>query len=334
MPVLEPDEVAVGARLEPDRAVRRGGAGAELAGLRDRPGRELGATDPGREAEVVLDPARRARLAAECAALDDERVESLGRAVDRCTEPCGTAPDDHEVDLLAWSELEPDPERPRHLTRRRIAELRPAWKPHERQLVVPEPFDQGDRRHVVSVARVQPRRGQPVPAGELDHPPGRVGGLRPDDVHADAVAALQALAAGDERRQQEIAEWPVLEQQRLQRFTLHGDVAHRPGHDGRQVDGLAGEQVRLAEESGRAVPDDLAACGVEDRCFALDDRDQRVAAVADLEQDVADLCPALLTVLGEQRQLTLREHRRRRGHPETVSTEWLGQSPPGSDPDS
>ena len=156
--VLEPDEVAVGARLEPDRAVRRGGAGAELARLRDRPGRQLGATDPGREAEVVLDPARRARLAAERAALDDERVEPLGRAVDRRAEPCGTAPDDHEVDLLAWSELEPDAERPRHLTGRRIAELRPAGQPHERQLVVTEPFDQGDRRHVVRVARVQPRR--------------------------------------------------------------------------------------------------------------------------------------------------------------------------------
>ena len=124
--ILEPDDVAVGARLEPDRAVGRRGAGAELPRLRDRPGRELGAADAGREAEIVLDPARRARLAAEPAALDDERVEPLGRSVDGRAETRRAAPDDHEVDLLARSELEPDAERPGHLAGRRIAQLRAA----------------------------------------------------------------------------------------------------------------------------------------------------------------------------------------------------------------
>ena len=157
VPVLESDEVAVGAGLEPDRAVRRGGAGAELARLRDRPGRQLGAADAGREAEVVLDPPRRARLAAECAALDDERVEPLGGAVDRGTEPRRAASDDDEVDLLAWSELEPDAERPRHLARRRVAQLGAAGQPHERQLVVSGARRSARPPHVVGVARCRAR---------------------------------------------------------------------------------------------------------------------------------------------------------------------------------
>ena len=57
------------------------------------------------------------------------------------------------------------------------------------------------------------------------------------------------------------------------------------------------------------MADDLGPRGIEDRRLALDDRDQRIAAVTDLEEDVADVCAALLTVLGEQRQLSLREHR-------------------------
>ena len=65
------------------------------------------------------------------------------------------------------------------------------------------------------------------------------------------------------------------------------------------------------------MTDDLGSRGVEDRRLALDDRDQRVAAVTDLEEDVADLGAALLAVLGEQRQLSLRERRRRGGHAET-----------------
>ena len=68
------------------------------------------------------------------------------------------------------------------------------------------------------------------------------------------------------------------------------------------------------------MADDLGPGGVEDRRLALDDRDQRVAAVTDREEHVTDICAALLAVLGEQRQLSLREHRGRRGHSETVSS--------------
>ena len=82
-------------------------------------------------------------------------------------------------------------------------------------------------------------------------------------------------------REQQVAERPVLEQQRPQHLALDGDVAHRLGHHGGQVDGLAGQQVQLAEEARGAVADDLVPGGVEDRRLALEDRDERVALVAD-----------------------------------------------------
>ena len=213
--VLEPDEVAVGAWLEPDRAVGRGGAGAELPRLRDRPGRELGAADPGREAEVVLDPARRARLAAEPAALDDERVEPLGRSVDGRAETRRAAADDHEVDLLARSELEPDAERPRHLAGRRIAQLRAAGQPHQRQLVVTKAFDQRDRGDVsawlvsIHVAGSRLRRANST-----------IRRVASDDCGPMMSMPTPSRLCRPSRRamnvdEQEVAERPVLEQQRL-----------------------------------------------------------------------------------------------------------------------
>src|SRR5438309_3138205 len=80
--LLELYEVAPVSRLERDCAIRSGRTHAELPRLGHGAARELGAADPGGEAEVVLDPARRSGLAPERGALDDERVESFGRAVD------------------------------------------------------------------------------------------------------------------------------------------------------------------------------------------------------------------------------------------------------------
>src|SRR5262249_38686489 len=71
----EPDEVMLGAGLERDGAVRRRHAGAKFPRLADGANRQLRAADARREAEVVLDPLRRSRLAAEGGALDHERVQ-------------------------------------------------------------------------------------------------------------------------------------------------------------------------------------------------------------------------------------------------------------------
>src|SRR4051795_3578140 len=93
--------------LEPECAIRRRGPRAELTGLGDRAAGQLGAADPARKAEVVLDPAGGSGLAAEHGALYDEGVEPLGGAIDGCGEPRRAAADHRKIDLLARPELEP-----------------------------------------------------------------------------------------------------------------------------------------------------------------------------------------------------------------------------------
>ena len=157
---------------------------------------------------------------------------------------------------------------------------------------------------------VQPRERQAVPPRELDELSSLPGRMRPDDLETDARSRLQPLPASRERPEQQVAERGVLEQERSQLLTLDGDVAHRRCHFGREEDGLPREQVRLPEEAARAVAVDLRAGLVEDGRLALDDRNQRIAAVTDPKEDVADLSAPLLAVLGKQGQLSRREHRR------------------------
>ena len=157
---------------------------------------------------------------------------------------------------------------------------------------------------------VQPRERQAVPPRELDELSSLPGRMRPDDLETDARSRLQPLPASHERPEQQVAERGVLEQERSQLLTLDGDVAHRRCHFGREEDGLSREQVRLPEEAARAVAVDLRAGLVEDGRLALDDRNQRIAAVTDPKEDVADLSAPLLAVLGKQGQLSRGEHRR------------------------
>ena len=71
--------------------------GAEPAGLAERAAAELVAGDAVREAEVVLDARRGLGLAAGGLALDDERAQALGGAVDRGGEAGRAAADDDRV---------------------------------------------------------------------------------------------------------------------------------------------------------------------------------------------------------------------------------------------
>ena len=75
--VLEPDHVALDARLQALGPVGRGDPGVELPRLRGCAAREFGPADPGGKAEVVLDPARGPRLAPDHGALHDQRVKAL-----------------------------------------------------------------------------------------------------------------------------------------------------------------------------------------------------------------------------------------------------------------
>ena len=71
--------------------------GAESACLLERPAREVAARHARGEAEVVLDPGGRARLAAGRLALDHDRPEPLGRAVHGSCQAGRPRADDHRV---------------------------------------------------------------------------------------------------------------------------------------------------------------------------------------------------------------------------------------------
>src|SRR5205085_4797530 len=118
--LFQPYEVSSVGGLERDRAVGGRGSGTKLPCLADGTAGQLAAADARGEAEVVLDPARRSVLAAERGALDDQRVESLGGAVNGGGEAGGAAADHEQVDLLARRQLASDPERTQHLTPRGV----------------------------------------------------------------------------------------------------------------------------------------------------------------------------------------------------------------------
>src|SRR4029077_2725302 len=112
----------------------------------------------------------------------------------------------------------------------------------------------------------------------------------------------------DEGGQERVRERAVIEEQLPEGFAIDRDVAHRLCHFRREEDGLPGEEVYLPEEAGSAMADDLVAGAVEHRRLPLDDRDERIARIADLVQLLAHLRGALLAVREERRQLCAREH--------------------------
>ena len=123
--------------------------------------------------------------------------------------------------------------------------------------------------------------------------------MRTDDLETDALHALQRLAPRDEGREHEVAERAVLVQQRSQRLAGNGDVTQRLGNDRGDEHRLPREQVQLAEEAGRPVADDLIAGGVEDRDLALDDRHERVVAIAHAVEQIAGVRRALFAEFGQ-----------------------------------
>ena len=299
---LEPDQVALLARLERLGAVGRRRAGAELARLGDRAAGQLAAADPGREAEVVLDPPRGAGLAAEHGALDHQRVEALGGAVDGGAEPGRAAAEDQQVDLLALAQLQPDPQR--RARARRCSGCAARCRPGRRTSGISSGLSASSRAAASSLSsRGEPGVGEALAPGEVEQAPGLARVVRADDLDPDPLLALQQLAPLDEGGEQQVGERAVLEEQLAQHFALDRDVAQRLGDDGGEEDGLAGEQVHLAEEAGGAVADDLAAGGVEDRDLALEDRDEGIGRVADFEELLADLGGPLLAERGEGREL-------------------------------
>ena len=188
MILLQPHDVASISRFERHRAIRRREARVELPRLGDGAAGQLVARYPGREAEIVLDPPRGARLPAETGAVHHQRLEALRSAVHRGAQAGGAGADHEQVDLLAGSELEADSERARDLAGRRAAQLSAARQPDQRQARLVELRDQWRRSRIV--VRVTPAERQAVAAGEVEQLHGGLRGVRAYDFEAEALDRL------------------------------------------------------------------------------------------------------------------------------------------------
>ncbi len=85
------------AAVEPRDLQRDGDLGAEFQRLAEGASGQRLAGDAGREAQIVLDPGRRAGLAADRALVEHEHREALGGGVDRGREPGRAGPDHGDV---------------------------------------------------------------------------------------------------------------------------------------------------------------------------------------------------------------------------------------------
>ncbi|HSO99349.1 MAG TPA: hypothetical protein VLP43_10390 [Solirubrobacteraceae bacterium] len=220
-------------------------------------------------------------------ALDDQCLQALGCAVDGGAEPGRTATDDEQVHFLARRELEPYSECPRDLSRSGVAQLGTARKAHQRLIGCGKVRDESECLTFADQLGVVPGVGQPVTPREVDHRPGGDGRARSDDLDPQSIQPLQQLPPGHERRQQQVAETPILVEQRPEPLAVDRDVAHRVRDHGGEVHGLAGEEIDLAKEAGGTVASDLVPLGIEDRRLAFANGDEGIPAIADSEQHLA-----------------------------------------------
>ena len=101
--VAEPDGLGGAAHLKARHLARRQQFRAELDGLPPCPVGELAAGHAVGKAEVVLNAAGLARLAAGGVLLDEDGAQPLGRTVDRRAEPArAAAHDDEVVEVVRW----------------------------------------------------------------------------------------------------------------------------------------------------------------------------------------------------------------------------------------
>jgi hypothetical protein len=158
----------------------------------------------------------------------------------------------------------------------------------------------------LAARRIDPRVGKFQAPCEIEQPTSVRGVARAHDLKPYALKLLEQFTALDEGAQNQVRQRRILEQELPEHFPIDLDVAHRLGHNGREEHGLAGEQVDLAEEPGGSMAHDLLARPVHHRRLTLDDRDERIRAVADLIESLSHLGAPLLAVLGECRELRAR----------------------------
>ena len=181
-PVAERGDEVPGAILHPLHAARRRDDGAELLGLHRRPGGQVLAGDPGREAEVVLDAGARGGLPADRGAVERERAQAFGRGVDGGGEPGGSGPDDDDVEAPVRQRVRRQPEGGAEHPRRRALE-HTVCRDHDRQIGGGRAEVLEDGGHVGVVVGVDPRVREAVAGRVLAQRHRRGREPRPDDLH-------------------------------------------------------------------------------------------------------------------------------------------------------
>ncbi|CAB4916799.1 unannotated protein [freshwater metagenome] len=331
----QPQLGAAGVQL--DDLARAGQLGAELERLQGGPLGQLGPGQPGREAEVVLDPGAGRGLPAGAHGVQQHRPQALRGAVDRGGQPGRTRTDDGEVDRVAGQRPVGQAQDVGELAGGRPAQHPPA--DDDGGQVVGGQRGGGHQRLAGDRLGVEPQVRDPLPrrVGAQRVRPGRQ--LRADDLHrAGGDAGAQRLAAGHQGAQQDVGEVGVLGHQPAEpgrRHPVHPAGLHHPRD---HVDDLAGEQVELAEEAARPVlgdrglrlvagrrAGDLHPAGLQD--------DQVVSGVAGGEDHVAGDDLARVAVGGEPAELVGGELGRGGGAGRRHGGVSLGAGPGGTSAD-
>ena len=266
---VEGDDVAAVFVAQAEGALGDRGAQAEPARLRDRPLGQLGAGDAGREAEVVLDPRRGARLAAERGRVDHHRREPLGRRVDGGAEAARAAADDQRVPgffrrLVRGAQVE----RGRRLEDRRRAQHLVAGGQH-RQVVLGERPAVGRRRRQVGAVEVDEAVRHPVAGEEL----AQVARPRVAAVADQPRAAFgfdDDRATADQRVGDQVAEPGVAGDDAAERLAADEDRLARLGDAGAEERRFERDQVQLTGELAGPVADQDALVRGVDRVDDLD----------------------------------------------------------------
>ncbi len=187
--------------------------GAELLRLIEGARHERHAADPGRKAEVVLDPRRRARLAAERARVEHDDREPFGGGVDGGGETRGSGADDRDVVDLARVDRADEPDAARELALARVPQQRVRRRrarsaaPTARRGTGRARCERSRRSSGSSVTCGWPFRAR-NPASRITSPSFGV----PDDHGSGAGAFEEADAAEDERAHDALAELGLRDQ--------------------------------------------------------------------------------------------------------------------------
>ena len=284
-PPLSSHEPARALGAHGGRVLDRDELGAEAAGLVRRPLGELGALEAAGEAEVVLDPARLAGLAARGLALDEDRAQPLGRAVDGGGEPGGAAADDDEV-VVREARLVGDAEALGELEQRGPLEDRAVLEQRDRQPVVVDRRDPEQLARLAVALDVEPARRDPVAGEEVADVVRLLREAVADDAHPAGLERGAVLPRReevlDDRVQALLGRVPGLAE-----VVVEVDLVDRL--DRRLGVGVRGEEHALGVGDDLARLDEVVGPGHAGHALVGDEHRDLLAAGADLADEVQRL---------------------------------------------